>query len=404
MQTFLVGGAVRDKLLGRPVKDRDFVVVGATPEMMLDQGFKVVGADFPVFLHPESQEEYALARMVRPSRSAARVAHTAPDVTLEEDLSRRDLTMNAMALTDAGELVDPFNGAADLAAKTFRHVGPSFEEDPLRILRVARFAARHPDFTVAPETMALMQRMVAAGAVDALVAERVWQELAKGLMESKPSRMLDVLRESGALAKVLPEVDRLYGIPQPVAHHPEGPVDIHVAMVVDWTAQQGLSLPVRWAALMHDLGKGVTPADMWPAHHDHETLGVPLVKAVCQRLRVPNDARDLALMAAEMHTKVHRAHDLSVPGIVRLLRDTKAFRRQARFEQLLDVCRADFFGRTGFSDKSYTQPEFLLQCLAAANSVDEGAIAVTVAQPQFIPERIHAARVRAIKTMQRVAA
>lgn len=406
MQVFLVGGAVRDTLLGLPVKDRDFVVVGSTPDEMLALGFKKVGADFPVFLHPATGEEHALARTERKSGVGYHgfTVHAAPDVTLEEDLSRRDLTINAMAMDDAGNIIDPFGGQADLAAKMLRHVGPAFAEDPVRILRVARFAARYTGFGVAPETMALMRSMVAAGEVDALVAERVWQELSRGLMEKTPSRMLDVLHESGALARLLPEVDRLFGIPQPVEHHPEGDVGTHIKMVVDWAASQGFSLPVRFAALTHDLGKGVTPADQWPAHHNHESLGVPLVAALCDRFKVPAACRELAVMAADFHTHVHRAGTLNVARTVKLLKELDAFRRPERFEEFLRVAMADFFGRTGQEGKTYAEPELLRQALTAAVTVDAGAVAKTVANKAFIPERIHAARVSAVKAARRAQA
>ncbi len=309
MQIYCVGGAIRDELLGLPVKDRDWVVVGATPEQLLAEGYKPVGKDFPVFLHPRSRDEYALARTERKTAPgyAGFVFHTDPAVTLEEDLARRDLTINAIARAADGRLVDPYGGRADLAARLFRHVSPAFAEDPVRILRLARFAARFADFRVAPETLALMRAMVAAGEVDALVPERVWQEIARGLMEARPSRMIEVLRECGALARLLPEVDRLFGVPQPPQHHPEVDCGVHLLLVIDEAAAAGQPLPVRLACLLHDLGKGLTPAELLPRHYGHEAASEELVRQVCARLKCPADCRDLALMVAREHGVVHQA-------------------------------------------------------------------------------------------------
>jgi tRNA nucleotidyltransferase (CCA-adding enzyme) len=320
MQIYLVGGAVRDELLGRPDADHDYVVVGATPEALRAQGFRPVGKDFPVFLHPTTQDEYALARTERKSGHGYHgfTFHAAPDVTLEEDLARRDLTINAMAKATDGTLVDPFHGQRDLAAKILRHVGPAFAEDPVRVLRLARFAARFSDFSVAPETLALMRQMVASGEVDHLVAERVWQELAKGLLEDKPTRMFDVLRECGALVRLLPEVEALFGVPQRPEYHPEIDTGIHTMMVVDQSARHAFPLPVRFAALTHDLGKALTPADILPRHIGHEERSVRLVEKLCQRLRVPNDCRDLALLTARHHGNIHRAGELKAATIVTL--------------------------------------------------------------------------------------
>ena len=297
MKIYIVGGAVRDQLLGRATADRDYVVVGASPQAMLDRGFRPVGKDFPVFLHPETHEEYALARTERKTGNGYHgfAFHAAPEVTLEEDLARRDLTINAMARAEDGVLIDPFRGQRDLEAKILRHVGPAFAEDPVRILRLARFAARFADFSVAPETLALARDMVAGGEVDHLVAERVWQELAKGLMEFRPSRMFEVLRECGALARLLPEVNALFGVPQRADYHPEVDTGVHTMMVVDEAARRNFPLPVRFAALTHDLGKATTPADILPRHHGHEARSVRLATALCGRLRVPGDCRDLAL-------------------------------------------------------------------------------------------------------------
>ncbi|MFP5419498.1 MAG: multifunctional CCA addition/repair protein, partial [Gammaproteobacteria bacterium] len=308
MKTYVVGGAVRDRLLGLPVADRDHVVVGVTPEDMLARGFRPVGKDFPVFLHPETQAEYALARTERkagPGYTGFTV-FAAPDVTLEDDLRRRDLTINAIAEDEHGALIDPYGGQRDLAARVFRHVSDAFVEDPVRILRVARFAARFTDFSVAPETSALMQQMVDNGEVDALVPERVWQEVARGLMEVRPSRMFQVLRECGALARLFPEIDRLFGVPQPPEYHPEVDTGIHVMLVVDWAARQRASLPVRFAALTHDLGKGVTPPEDWPRHRGHEARSVELVRQLSERIRVPVECRELAIAVARDHGNVHR--------------------------------------------------------------------------------------------------
>jgi len=401
MKTYVVGGAVRDELLNLPVQDRDYVVVGATPEQMLAAGYRPVGKDFPVFLHPQTHAEYALARTERKTAPgyAGFAFHAAPDVTLEEDLARRDLTINAMAKAEDGALIDPYGGAADLAAKVFRHVGPAFVEDPVRILRLARFAARFTDFSVAPETMALMCEMVANGEVDALVAERVWQELARGLMEKRPSRMFAVLRECGALKRLLPELDRLWGVPQRADYHPEVDTGVHVMMVVDVAAERGYELPVRFAALTHDLGKGTTPKDEWPRHIAHEVRSVKLVEAVCERLRVPSDCRDLAVLVARYHGDIHRADELRPDTIVRLFEKTDALRRPQRFEQLLQACTADFNGRLGWEEKVYAAPERLRRALAAVQAVPAGDIAKSCSDPAQIPERIYAARVEAVRSL-----
>jgi len=399
VQIYIVGGAVRDELLGRACDDRDYVVVGATPEDMLAAGYRPVGKDFPVFLHPRTHEEYALARTERKSGRGYHgfTFHAAPDVTLEQDLARRDLTINAMARGDDGTLVDPFDGQRDLQAKVLRHVGPAFAEDPVRILRIARFAARFHDFTVAPETQALMQQMVADGEADHLVAERVWQELAKGLMEARPSRMFEVLRACGALARLLPEVDVLFGVPQRADYHPEVDTGIHTLMVIDQSARHGYALPVRYAALTHDLGKAETPADLLPRHIGHEGRSVRLVEQLSSRLRVPNDCRDLALLMARDHGNVHRAADLKPSTIVALLERSDALRRPERFEQLLEACRCDYTGRLGWENRPYDPPERLLAALAAVNGVAAGEIAAACSDKKNIPERIHAARVSAVK-------
>ena len=401
MKIYAIGGAVRDDLLGLPVADRDYVVIGATPEQMVAQGYKPVGRDFPVFLHPQTHEEYALARTERKTARGYHgfAFHAAPDVTLEEDLARRDLTINAIAKADDGTLIDPYHGAADIKARVLRHVSAAFAEDPVRILRLARFAARFASmgFTIADETQALMRQMVASGEADALVAERVWQELSRGLMEGKPSRLFETLRDCGALARVLPEVDRLWGVPQTAAHHPEVDTGVHVMMVVDYAASQSYPLDVRFAALTHDLGKGTTPRDEWPRHIAHEERSVDLVSALCERLRVPTDCRDLALVMAREHGNIHRAAELRPGTIVKLLQSADAFRKPERFTRLLQACESDSRGRLGFNDRPYPQAERMAAAFKAAAAVDAGAIAKQHSEPERIKEAIHQARVAAVR-------
>ena len=405
MNIYAVGGAIRDELLGVPVQDRDYVVVGATPEQMVSQGYRPVGKDFPVFLHPQTHEEYALARTERKTAAGYHGFQFfyAPDVTLEEDLARRDLTINAMArevrpdgvLT--GPVIDPFNGQADLQARVFRHVSDAFLEDPVRILRVARFAARFTDFTVAPETMTLMRKMVEAGEVDALVAERVWQEVSRGLMEKRPSRMFEVLRECGALARILPEIEALYGVPQRADYHPEVDTGVHVMMVVDHAAAQGYALAVRFAALTHDLGKATTPEDVLPRHIGHEGRSVDLLKPLCERLRVPNECRDLALLVAREHGNIHRVMETGAAGVVRLLERCDAIRKPGRFAEALQACEADARGRLGFEARDYPQAERLRVALVAARGVDAGAIAKGFGdRPELIKEAVQRERVRVV--------
>ena len=413
MRCYIVGGAVRDSLLGLPVQDRDWVVVGATPEQMVAQGFRPVGKDFPVFLHPRTQEEYALARTERKTAPGYRgfVFHTSAEVTLEQDLVRRDLTINAIARADDGSLTDPFHGQRDIADKVFRHVSGAFAEDPVRILRVARFAARLPDFRVAPETNALMQRMVEQGEVDALVAERVWQELARGLMENTPSRMFAVLRDCGALQRILPELDALWGVPQPPAHHPEVDTGLHAMLVIDHAAARGLPLPVRFAALLHDLGKGLTPPAQWPRHHGHEQLGLALIDAVCARLKVPSDCRDLAIMTAREHGNISRAQELRANTLVTLFTRCDGFRKPQRFADMLLAAECDFRGRgadpaerEAFRTRPYPQGAYLLAALDAARAVDAGAVALACGDNKArIPQAVHAARVSAVKALLREA-
>ena len=406
MQIYMVGGAVRDKLLGRPVNDHDWVVVGATPEQMLAQGYLPVGRDFPVFLHPETREEYALARTERKSGRGYRgfVVQSSPDVTLEEDLSRRDLTINSIAVsTDesgATRLFDPYHGEKDLHERVLRHVTDAFREDPVRILRVARFAARFTDFTVAPETMQLMREMVEHGEVDHLVPERVWQELARGLMEQKPSRMFEVLRECGALQVLLPEVARLWGVPQRADYHPEVDTGVHLMMVLDMAARLSAPLTVRFACLAHDLGKGTTPADVLPRHIDHETRSAELLKDVAERLRVPVDCRETADVVAREHGHIHRSQDLSAAALVSLLERCDAIRKPERFAEILLACECDARGRLGFEESAYPQRPRLLAALAAVQSVITREIAAQAASkgqsgPQ-VGALIHQARVEAV--------
>ena len=407
MQIYMVGGAVRDKLLGRPVNDHDWVVVGATPEQMLALGYLPVGRDFPVFLHPDTREEYALARTERKSGRGYRgfVVQSSPDVTLEEDLARRDLTINAIAVgadpSSATGHFDPYGGERDLQDRVLRHVTDSFREDPVRILRVARFAARFTDFTVAPETMQLMREMVAHGEADHLVAERVWQELARGLMEERPSRMFDVLRECGALKVVLPEVDRLWGVPQRPEYHPEVDTGVHLMMVLDMAARLATTLTVRFACLVHDLGKGTTPADMLPRHIGHEQRSAKLLKGLCERLRVPTECRETADVVAREHGNIHRSAELNAAALVRLLERCDAFRKPARFADALLACECDARGRLGMEDDAYPQRPRLLAALAAAQGVQTASVAQAAmahgAQGAVIGQAVAKARAQAVQ-------
>lgn len=411
MQTYIVGGAVRDELLGLAVKDKDYVVIGSTPEAMEAAGFKPVGKDFPVFLHPKTHEEYALARTERKTGRGYKgfAVHASPEVTLEEDLARRDLTINAIAKSvstsdlhtsennDYGQLIDPFNGQTDIRSKTLRHISEAFAEDPVRILRTARFAARLTEFMVAPATNTLMQQMVSAGEVDELVAERVWQELAKGLMETKPSRMFEVLRACGALQKILPELDRLWGVPQPPQHHPEIDTGVHVMMVIDYAASQNFSLPIRFAALMHDLGKGTTPKEILPRHIGHEERSVHLLKDVVKRLRVPNDCKELAQIVAKYHGKLHQTSQMRAETLLTFLMELDAIRQPARFKDFLKACEADSRGRTGLELCETPAADLMLKVLAAALSVDAGQIAQQHSEPEKIRAAIFAARLQAVK-------
>ncbi len=407
MQVYRVGGAIRDALLGLPVSDHDWVVVGATPQEMVDAGYLSVGRDFPVFLHPTTREEYALARTERKTARGYHgfEFHTAAGVTLEDDLARRDLTINAMAQPadangDEG-IVDPFNGKADLESKTLRHVTDAFREDPVRILRIARFAARFADFSIAPETMRLMREMVEAGEVDALVPERVWQELARGLMSNKPSRMFEVLRECGALAKLLPEVDRLWGVPQRAEYHPEIDTGVHLMMVLDMSAKLNAPLPVRFACLVHDLGKGTTPEDVLPRHIGHEQRSAKLLIAVCERFRIPVDCKELADVVAREHGNIHRSDELNAAAVVRLLERCDAFRKPARFDEVLLSCECDARGRLNFEDRPYPQRVRLMGALNAALAVDTASVAAEAQQSgakgPAVGDRIRDARIAAVE-------
>jgi len=417
MKIHLVGGAVRDALLGLPVTDRDWVVVGATPQALIDQGFLPVGKDFPVFLHPTTHEEYALARTERKTAPGYHgfAVHAAPDVTLEEDLARRDITINAIAanadwiratgqfsINDAQlTLIDPFQGQEDLANKVFRHVSPAFREDPVRILRIARFAARFADFSVAPETLALMREMVASGEVEHLVPERVWQELARGLMEATPSRMFAVLRDCGALKRLLPEVDRLWGVPQRADYHPEIDTGVHLMMVLNMSARLGASLPVRFACLGHDLGKGNTPADVLPRHMGHEERSAKLLKPLCERLRVPTDCREIADVMAREHSNIHRSADISAAALTRLLERCDALRKPQRMADILLACECDARGRLGHAEDTYPPRQRLLSVLQVMQRIDSKSIAAEAASAgasgQKVGEMIHHARVAAVQ-------
>jgi tRNA nucleotidyltransferase (CCA-adding enzyme) len=410
MQRYLVGGAVRDALLGRPVGDRDWVLVGADPQALVAAGYRAVGADFPVFLHPQTNEEHALARTERKTAPGYRgfAFHAAPDVTLEADLARRDLTINAIAQAEDGTLIDPYDGRRDLAERRLRHVSPAFAEDPVRILRLARFAARFADFHVAPETVALMRGMVAAGEVDALVPERVWQELARGLMEERPSRMFEVLRDAGALARLLPEVDRLWGVPQRAEHHPEVDTGLHLMLVLDMSARMQASLAVRYACLGHDLGKGTTPAEVLPRHIGHEQRSVKLLQAVGDRLRVPAACRELAEVVAREHGNVHRSLELGAAAVLRLLERCDAFRRPARFDEALLACECDARGRLGAADSAYPQRARLLDSLQRAQAVDAAAVAADAAARGLggpaVGDAIRRARTAALALLDEAAA
>lgn len=401
IQYYLVGGAVRDRLLGRPIKDRDWVVTGATPEAMQALGFRPVGKDFPVFLHPKTHEEYALART---ERKTARGYHgfefyTDPNTTLVEDLQRRDLTINALAETPEGDVIDPYGGQADLAQRLLRHVSAAFAEDPVRILRVARFHARYAQygFTVAPETLELMHTMVQAGEVDSLVPERVWQELEAALQEPNPECFIQTLRDCGALKVLFPEIERLFGVPQSEQHHPEIDTGIHTLMVLQRATQLSQSTCIRFAALTHDLGKGLTPSDILPAHHGHEERSFDLVQSLCQRYRAPKQFQHLAELTARYHTHIHRALEQQAKTCLSVLEACDAFRKPERFEDLLIACQADSQGRLGFENRPYPQADFFRAVLATCQTVDVQAIIQQGFKGEQIRERLHRERITVTK-------
>jgi tRNA nucleotidyltransferase (CCA-adding enzyme) len=404
MDIYLVGGAVRDELLGLPVKDRDWVVVGATSAEMLDRGFLQVGRDFPVFLHPDSSEEYALARTERKSGKGYKgfTVHASPDVTLEEDLLRRDLTINAMARNNAGELIDPFNGRADLGARVLRHVSPAFGEDPLRVLRVARFAARfaHLGFSIAPATLALMQDISNSGELSHLVPERVWQEIHSALQTAAPQVFFTTLRDCGALQVLLPELAALFGVPQPAHFHPEIDTGIHTFMVLEQAAGLSEDPEIRFAALMHDLGKGTTPRELWPSHTGHEERGAQLLAAIGARLKIPNSFLELGMLVSRFHTRCHRATRHNAAELLETLEQTDAIRRPDRFAQFLLACEADSRGRTGLENRPYPQADLLRKMLAAIRGIDVRALLAQHPSPADAGPIIRDARIRVIEATQ----
>lgn len=403
MQVYLVGGAVRDEQLGLPAKERDWCVVGATPAEMKQAGYRQVGKDFPVFLHPETGEEYALARTERKTAAGYHgfEFHTDPSVTIEDDLGRRDLTVNAIARDASGKLVDPYGGLGDIRDRVLRHVSDAFVEDPVRVLRVARFAARftYLGFVIAPETMSLMRSIAASGELDALVPDRVWKETELALTGRDCRVYFETLRECGALEVLFPEVDRLFGVPQPAQWHPEIDTGIHVMMVLDQAEKLSPDLEIRFAALVHDLGKGTTRKYSLPSHPGHETRGVKLIRRLAERLPVPNACRDLGMLVSEYHTHCHRAFELRAGTILRVLEATDAFRRPRRFEQFLLACEADARGRKGLEDRHYTQVDLLRGAFAAASGVDAAAIAASH-EGKAIGEAIRRERLAAVEAFR----
>lgn len=404
MQIFLVGGAVRDKLLGHKIKEKDWVVVGATPEELISLGYKAVGKDFPVFLHPQTREEYALARTERktaPGYTGFQF-YAAPDVTLEQDLIRRDLTINAIAEDAEGNLIDPFHGREDLDRRLLRHLSPAFAEDPVRILRIARFAARyhHLGFGIAPETLDLMRAMVAAGEADHLVPERVWKEMSRALLEKNPEVFFITLRDCHALARVMPELDALFGVPQRPEYHPEIDTGVHTLLSLQQICKLSRASHVRLATLLHDLGKGATPQEEWPRHHGHEERSLPLIREFCQRLAVPKVARDLALAVAEYHTHCHRVQELKPATLVKTLEALDAFRRPDRFAEFLLCCEADARGRTGLEDRLYPQADYFARALNACTSIKITDLLEQGFEGAELGEKLHQERVQAVREFQ----
>ena len=401
METYLVGGAVRDELLELPITDRDWVVVGAQAEDLLNAGYRAVGKDFPVFLHPDTHEEHALARTERKTAPGYHgfAFDTAKTVTLEQDLARRDLTINAMARTSSGQLVDPFHGQLDITRRLLRHVSAAFVEDPVRVLRVAKFMARLAPlgFTVAAETLELMRTMVGNGEVDQLVAERVWQEFESALRATAPRAFIETLRECQALAIILPEVERLFGVPQPAEWHPEIDTGLHTMMVLDQATRLSPLAEVRFAALCHDLGKGVTATELLPAHHGHELAGVPIVTTICERLRAPRRFRELAQLCTRYHLHCHRVFELTPKKLLKLLLALDVLRKPERTEQFLLVCEADARGRGEAADRQYPEADFLRGAAAALKRVNAAAIAQNTSKPADIQAAIQTARLNAIK-------
>lgn len=404
MEKYLVGGAVRDQLLGYPVKERDWVVVGETPESMLKQGFRAVGKDFPVFLHPKTHEEYALARTERKTAPGYKgfVVHADTDVTLEQDLIRRDLTINAIAMMPDGKIIDPYGGQDDLDKRVFRHISPAFQEDPVRILRVARFAARyhHLGFKLAADTQAMMQAMVNAREVDHLVPERVWAELNKALSEQSPAAFFHTLKDCGALAKIFPEIQALFGVPQPAKYHPEIDAGVHALMCLEQAALLTDKSEVRFAALVHDLGKALSPKDNLPHHYGHETKGLPVLESMCNRLRVPNAFKALAMHVMQYHTHCHKVAELKPATLVDLLNNLGVFRAHNQFSEFLLACEADARGRTGLENKPYPQAQYLLNAAKVATSVDTAAVLDDNLQGAAIGEAVRRLRIQALNDMK----
>ena len=400
MEIYLVGGSVRDQLLGLPIKDRDWVVVGSSSEELLSKGFQPVGKDFPVFLHPQTHEEYALARTERKTDPGYRgfVVHASADVTLEQDLCRRDLTINAIAQTEDGQLIDPFNGQQDLKNKILRHVSPAFVEDPVRVLRIARFAARF-GFTIAAETKILIEEMIAANELEHLVAERVWQELEKALASKQPSLFFTTLREVGALKSLFPDVDRLFGVPQVAKWHPEVDTGIHVMMVIDQAARLTDDIAVRFAALCHDLGKGTTPSDILPKHIGHEQRSIELTEKLCDQLRVPNEIKSLALKVAEFHTHIHLLFEMRAETILKVIEALDAFRRPARFAQYLLAGEADCRGRTGYEELPVPEIPAFQRCFTAAQEITAKPFVDAGLQGSAIAEAMRQHRITAIENI-----